>query len=140
MNAVGVKAPAIHLGDLIRTLVQHQNTESVTIKRKKSEGRKGTTGRFHDLRSHRFMNGNIVSTLFSCDLSDDCAVLFDAPVEFALERGLQTKELLRSEATSRAQQQPRSLPSRGGRYPEGSRETIWAMARLEDASRFERNA
>src|SRR6202011_1661297 len=81
MNAVGVKAPAIHLGNLIRTLVQHQNTESVTIKRKESEGRKGATRRFHDLRSHRFMNGNIVSTLFSCDLSDDCAVLFDAPVE-----------------------------------------------------------
>src|ERR1700736_4393235 len=65
MNAVGVKAPAIHLGDLIRTLVQHHNTESVTIKRKESKACKGATGRFHDLCSHRFMNGNIVNALFS---------------------------------------------------------------------------
>jgi hypothetical protein len=83
MNSVGVKAPAIHLRDLV--FVQQQNTESVTIKRKESEARKSATGRFHDLRSHRFMNGNIVSTRFSCDLSDGCTVLFNAPVKFPLD-------------------------------------------------------
>jgi hypothetical protein len=31
MNAIGVKAPAIHLGHLIRALVQREDSESVTI-------------------------------------------------------------------------------------------------------------
>jgi hypothetical protein len=34
MNAVGVKAPAIPLGDLVETLVQHTNTEGITIEGK----------------------------------------------------------------------------------------------------------
>jgi hypothetical protein len=86
MNAVGVKAPAIHLGHLIRTLVQHEDAEGVTIERKESKARESATGRFHDLRKHRLMDGNIANTLFLRDVPNDGAVLLDAPVDLALER------------------------------------------------------
>ncbi len=44
MNAVRVKAPTIHLGDLIGTFVQGQNTEGVTIKREESKACEGGPG------------------------------------------------------------------------------------------------
>jgi hypothetical protein len=86
MNTVGVKAPAIHLGDLVGTLFQHKNAKGVMIERKKSKAREGTTRRRQDLPKQRFVDGNIADNLFSCDLLDDCAVFLDAPVEFTLER------------------------------------------------------
>jgi len=38
MNAISVKAPAVHFGDVVRTLAKHKNREGVTIKRKESDG------------------------------------------------------------------------------------------------------
>jgi hypothetical protein len=73
MNAIAVKAPATHLGDLVGTLTKNENPEGVTIERKKSETREGTTRRRQDLAKHVFVDRNIADVFFSCDLPDDCA-------------------------------------------------------------------
>jgi hypothetical protein len=85
MDAVGVKAPTVKLGDLVGTFAQYQNTEGVTIERKESEARARATRRSHDLRKHRLINWKIADRLLPRDLPDACAVLLDAPIELTLE-------------------------------------------------------
>ena len=44
MDAVGVKAPAVQLGDFVGAFAQHENAEGVAVEGKESEGGERATG------------------------------------------------------------------------------------------------
>ena len=86
MHAIGVKQPSISACDFVRRLSQHQDAKRVAVERKKSEGRKGPTGRVANRFGDRFTERNVAAAFLIRDSCDDLGILLDAAIEFALKR------------------------------------------------------
>ena len=85
MNSVSVKEPSVHSGNFVGASTKNECAQSVAVQGKESKRSQRASWRYVDLGEHCFVERNIPDVFPQRDILNDCAVLLQQLVNFALE-------------------------------------------------------